>query len=156
MIFVGDDVAMQDGMLMSMDLWRKYLKPRYAMMFDLFKKENPNIKIAYHSCGDCKLIWDEMIEIGLDVMNPIQPTCMDPVEMKKKYGDRISLFGGFDVQKILPFGTPEDIRMEVKRLIEGCSANGGFIIAPAHHIQSDTSLENIEAFYSAAKEFRDM
>lgn len=153
MIWLGDDVATQVNMLMSPEMWRAYFKPRYAYIFNEFKKKNKNIKIAYHSCGNCEAIIDEMVDIGLDVLNPIQPAAMEPTFIKKKYGNKVTLFGGLDVQNILPFGTTEDVKREVKRLIEGCGKNGGYILSPAHHIQSDTSMENIEAFYEAAREY---
>ena len=96
---------------------------------------------------------DELVEIGLDVLNPIQPMAMEPAAFKKRFGDKVTMYGAMDVQKIMPFGTPEDVRQEVKRLIDGCASGGGFILSPAHHIQSDTSVENVEAFYAAAREF---
>lgn len=153
MVWLGDDVAMQTGMMISPQLWRKYLKPRYAYIFNEFRKLKKDIVIAYHSCGNCEAIIDEMTDIGLDVLNPIQPAAMDPVMIKKRYGDRLTLFGGLDVQNILPFGTADDVRNEVKRLIKGCAKGGGYILSPAHHIQSDTSIENIETFYKAASEY---
>jgi uroporphyrinogen decarboxylase len=94
-----------------------------------------------------------MAEIGLDVLNPIQPAAMEPTMIKKKYGSKVTLFGGLDVQHILPFGTAGDVKREVKRLMEGCGKGGGYILSPAHHIQSDTSIENIRAFYEAAREY---
>ena len=153
MVWLGDDVATQQNMMISPAMWRKYLKPRYAKMFEAFKKANPNIKLCYHSCGNPSAIVDELIEIGLDVMNPIQPMAMEPSWFKKRFGDRVCMYGGMDVQRIMPFGTPEEVRQEVKRLIDTCAPGGGYILSPAHHIQSDTSIENVEAFYSAAREF---
>lgn len=153
MVWLGDDVATQTGMMISPAMWRKYLKPRYAKMFEAFKKANPNIKLCYHSCGNLSAIVDELIEIGLDVLNPIQPLAMTPAEFKKRFGDRITMYGTMDVQKVMPFGTPEDVRNEVRNLIRDCAPGGGFILSPAHHIQSDTSVENVEAFYAAAREF---
>ncbi|CAA7601387.1 Uroporphyrinogen decarboxylase [Acididesulfobacillus acetoxydans] len=153
MVWFGDDVATQTNMMISPPMWREYLKPRYAKIFEECKKTNPNTKIAYHSCGNCEAIIPEMIEIGLDVLNPIQPASMNPFEIKRKYGKDICLFGGLDVQHTMPFGTPELVRTDVKRLIEGCGKGGGYILSPAHHIQSDTSNENIFAFYAAADTF---
>lgn len=150
MIWFGDDISMQTGMMMSAEMWRKFLKPRYAVLFSEAKKANPDIKIAYHSCGNCEEIIKDMIEIGLDVLNPLQPMAIDPVMVKKKYGKRLALFGGMCVQKIMPFGTPQQIQQEVKRLKEGCSQSGGYILAPAHHIQADTPVDNVRAFYQAA------
>lgn len=153
MVWMGDDVATQTSMMISPDMWREYLKPRYALLFREFKELNPDIKIAYHSCGNCEAILPEMIEIGLDVLNPIQPMAIDPLMVKQKYGKALTLFGAMDVQHVMPLGSPADVRSEVKRLIDGCAKGGGFILAGAHHLQSDTGLENIDAFYSAAEEF---
>lgn len=153
MIWMGDDVSTQRNMMISPEVWREYLKPRYAYVFSEFKKRNKHIKIAYHSCGNCEAIIDEMAEIGLDVLNPIQPAAMEPTMIKKKYGGKLTLFGGMDVQQILPFGTADEVKREVKRLIEGCGKGGGYILSPAHHIQSDTSIENINAFYEAARKY---
>jgi len=153
MLLTGDDVAMQTGMMISLTLWREYFKPRYAKLYSEFKKLNRTIKIAYHSCGNCEAILDEMYEIGLDVINPIQPSAMNPGEIKKRYGKKLALWGTLDEQRILPFGTPDEVRAEVKRLIKDCAPGGGFILTPAHNIQADTSIENILAFYEAAREY---
>jgi uroporphyrinogen decarboxylase len=150
MVWFGDDVSMQTGMVISPDLWRKFLKPRYAKIFSDCKKENRNVKIAYHSCGNCRAILDEMIEIGLDVLNPLQPLAIDPFEIKKRYGKRLALFGGICVQQTMPYGSTTDVRSAVARLVKECGRGGGYILAPAHHIQADTRIENINAFYSAA------
>ena len=153
MVWMGDDVSTQTNMMISPDMWREYLKPRYAMLFWEFKEMNPGIKIAYHSCGNCEAILPEMIEIGLDVLNPIQPLAIDPLMVKREYGGDLTLFGAMDVQKIMPYGTPEEVDAEVKRLIDGCAPGGGFILAGAHHLQSDTGLANIDAFYGAGKKY---
>ena len=150
MVWFGDDIAMQTGMMMSVDMWRKFYKVRYAKMFDECKKLNPDIKIAYHSCGQCNDVLDDMIEIGLDVLNPIQPMAIDPFETKKRYGKRLALFGGLCVQHVMPYGSPAEVRSAVEKLTAELGAGGGYIIAPAHHIQADTSLENIRTFYESA------
>lgn len=152
MLWTGDDVSTQNGMMISMDMWREYLKPRYALLFSEFKKLNPGIKIAYHSCGNCQAIMDEMYEIGLDVINPIQPACMDPAVIKKKFYRKMAMWGGMCVQYILPHGTPNEVKQEVGRLKSICGEGGGYILAPAHNIQSETPLQNILAFYEAALE----
>jgi uroporphyrinogen decarboxylase len=153
MLWTGDDVGMQTGMMISLALWREYLKPRYAKLYSEFKKLNPTIKIAYHSCGNCEAILDEMYEIGLDVINPIQASAMNPGYIKKRYGKKLALWGTLDEQRVLPFGTSDEVKAEVERLIRNCAGAGGFILAPVHNIQSDTSIENILAFYEAAKEY---
>jgi uroporphyrinogen decarboxylase len=155
MIWTGDDVGTQKGMMMSPAMWRQVLKPRMKKMFDEMKKENPSIKIAYHSCGSIVPIIEDLIEIGLDVLNPIQPLAkgMDLALFKKKYGDKLVFFGGVDVQDVLPHGTTEDVEAEVRRRIQAAAKGGGFIIAPAHNIQPDTSIENIKAFFRAVKKY---
>ncbi len=153
MVWMGDDVSTQTAMMISPEMWREYLKPRYAKLFREFKELNPDIKIAYHSCGNCEAILPEMIEIGLDVLNPVQPLAIDPLTVKRKYGQQLTLFGAMDVQRIMPFGSATEVTAEVKRLVEGCGSGGGFILAGAHHLQSDTGLANIDAFYEAGRKY---
>ncbi len=150
MVWFGDDVSMQTGMMISVEMWRKYLKQRYAHLFAECKKLNPNIMIAYHSCGQCTEILDDMVEIGLDVLNPLQPMAIDPFETKKRYGKRLALFGGLCVQQVMPYGSVEDVKNAVEKLTSELGKGGGYILAPAHHIQADTSLDNIKALYEAA------
>ena len=150
MVWLGDDVATQRGMMFSLDLWRKLLKPRYAKIFAAYRKKRPDITLAYHSCGNCEEILDDMIEIGLNVLNPIQPLSMDPVHIKRRYGKHLTLFGAIDVQQLLPFGTPAQIKKAVREAKAVLGEGGGYILSPAHHIQSDTSLENIQAYYEEA------
>ena len=153
MVWLGDDVSTQRSMMMSMDTWRKYFRSRYAQLIGEFKKVNPNIIIAYHCCGNCRDALGDLIDIGVDVLHSVQPLAMDPLEVKKEFGDKLTLFGGVDVQELLPFGTREEIFNEARRLIKGCEAGGGYIYSPAHYIQADTSVENIQAFYDAAREY---
>ena len=149
-IWTGDDVGMQTGMLISPDLWREFLKPRYRYLFHEFKGMNPDIKIAYHSDGNIEPIIPELIEIGLDILNPIQPKCMDPVAIKERYGERLTLWGTLDEQEILPFWRPEGVREETKRLKKALGRGGGLILGPTHHVQDDTPIENLLAFYEEA------
>jgi uroporphyrinogen decarboxylase len=149
MVWMGDDISSQQGMMISPELWRRFLKPRYAKLFREFKEANPDIVIAYHSCGNCEAILDEMIEIGLDVLHPVQPQAIDPIATKGTYGDRLTLMGGLDIQLLMPNGSPADVSAEVKRLIRGCGKDGGFILGGAHHFQEDTPTENILALYES-------
>lgn len=148
MVWFGDDISTQRGMTMSADLWRKYFKPRYANIFDQCKKANPKIKIAYHSFGNCFEILSDMIEIGLDILNPLDHTTINPVEVKKRFGKNLVLFGGICVQKLMPYGTSEEVMTAVRKMKKECGEGGGYICAPAHHIPADTSLDNIMSFYS--------
>lgn len=154
MIWCGDDFGSQSGMLISPDLWREVFKPRIKYMFEEFRRVNPSIKIAWHSCGSIVPIIPDFIEIGLDVLNPLQPLAkdMEPNFLKSEFGESTMFFGGIDIQHLLPCGTPEQIRSEVKRIAGILGAGGGYIIAPAHNIQDDTPVENVLAFFEAVKE----
>jgi uroporphyrinogen decarboxylase len=151
MLWTGDDIVMQTGMMISPDQWREFLKPRYAKLFSDFKKADPEIVLAYHSDGNCEQILDEMVEIGLDVINPIQPLSMDPARIKRRYGKKLSMWGAVDIQHLMPFGTPRQIESAIKGLIKDCAPGGGFIIAPSHNIQSETSIRNILSFYDSVR-----
>jgi len=152
-IWVGDDAGMQDRMLIHPKLWREFLKPRYARIFSEFRKVNPNIKIAFHSDGYIEPIIPDFIEIGLNILNPVQPKAMDPARLKKLYGDKLTFWGCVDIQEVLPFGTPEDVEKEVRLRIQTVGKGGGLLLAPAHNIQPDVKIENILAFYRAAEKY---
>jgi len=147
MIWTGDDFGVQNGMMISPDMWRRFFKSRMARFFAELREINPDIVIAYHSDGDIRPIIPDLIEIGLDVLNPIQPASMDPAELKKIYGDRLSFWGTIDEQRTLPFGTPDEVRVEVRSRIETAGHGGGLIVGPTHHVQLDTPLENFHAMH---------
>ncbi|MCO6450561.1 MAG: hypothetical protein J5I90_07195 [Caldilineales bacterium] len=145
MIWTGDDVGSQRGMLISPEMWREFLKPRMANFIAELKAINPNVKLAYHSDGDIRPIIPELIEIGVDVLNPIQPASMDPGEIKRKYGKKLCFWGTIDEQHTLPFGSPDDVCREVAERLQTVGHDGGLILAPTHHVQLDTPLENFWA-----------
>ena len=138
-------------MLIAPKLWRKYFKPRMAEFIASLKAINPSVKVAYHSDGDIYPIIPDLIEIGLDVLNPIQPASMDPARVKRDFGDKLCFWGTIDEQQTLPFGTPEDVAREVRDRIATVGRNGGLIIGPTHHVQLDTPLEN---FWAMVEEVR--
>jgi len=152
MIWLGDDVGMQQGMIMAPDMWREFLKPRMKKIIAAYKAKNPDILVAYHSCGYIIPIIEDLIEIGLDVLNPIQPRSMDPAEVKKLFGDRLSFWGGIDIQENLPRGTISQIRDEVSLRRKTIGEGGGYLLSPAHNVQADTSNENILALFEAVTE----
>ena len=119
-----------------------------ATLYSELKKINPEIKIVYHSDGCIYPIIEELIEIGVDILNPIQPKSMDPYYLKKRYGNKISFLGTFDIQEKLPFGTKNEIEYEVRNRIKNMAPGGGFIIAPAHSVQIDTPIENFFIFWN--------
>jgi uroporphyrinogen-III decarboxylase len=145
MIWIGDDVGAQNGMLISPRMWRSYLKPRMATFIAQLKELNPQVKVAYHSDGNIYPIIPELIEIGLDVLNPVQPACLDPVQLKRDFGDRLCFWGSIDEQFTLPFGKPASVQAEVLQRLQTLGRNGGLILGPTHHVQLDTPLENFWA-----------
>ncbi len=155
MIWAGDDFGTQSNLMISPELWRRHFKPRYKRLFANLKQKQPSLKIAYHTCGAVEPLIEEYIEIGLDFLNPLQPAAagMELSSLSKKYEGRISFFGGVDVQNILPNGSTEDVRAEVRRCIRSAGNLSRYIIAPAHNIQPDTPVENILAFFDEAKNF---
>jgi uroporphyrinogen decarboxylase len=151
MIWTGDDVGAQSAMIMSPAMWRRFLKPRMARFFAEVKAVNPRVKIAYHSDGFILPIIPDLIEIGLDVLNPVQPSSMDPEDLKRRYGDKLAFWGSIDEQWTLPFGTPEDVRREVETRLRTLGRGGGLVIGPTHHVQLDTPLENFHAMIDAVR-----
>jgi uroporphyrinogen decarboxylase len=147
MVWTGDDVGSQNGMIIDPETWRQFLKPKMATFFAELKAINPNVKIAYHSDGNIEPIIPDLIDIGLDVLNPIQPASMDPTKLKKLYGDKLCFWGTIDEQHTLPFGSPRDVINEVEDRIKNVGKNGGLIIGPTHHVQLDTPVENFWAMH---------
>lgn len=145
MIWTGDDVGAQQAMLFSPRMWRKYLKWRMADFIGELKAINPEVKVAYHSDGDISPIIPELAEIGLDVLNPIQPACMAPAALKRQFGDQLCFWGTIDEQHTLPFGSPGDVVDQVLERLKTAGKGGGLIMAPTHHVQLDTPLENFWA-----------
>ena len=149
MIWIGDDVGAQDRMLISPQSWRRSLKPRLATFISTLKNINPALKVAYHSDGFIVPIIPDLIEIGLDVLNPVQPKCVDPAKVKKDFGSKLCFWGSIDEQHTLPFGTPAEVEEEVILRLKTLGRNGGLIIGPTHHVQLDTPLENFWAMVNA-------
>jgi uroporphyrinogen-III decarboxylase len=145
MIWTGDDIGAQKEMMISPRMWRKYLKPRMVNFISELKAVNPDIKIAYHSDGNIMRVIPDLIEIGVDVLNPIQPASMDPAQIKREFGNQLCFWGSIDEQHTLPFGSAADVEAEVRHRLETIGRDGGLILAPTHHVQLDTPLENFWA-----------
>ena len=150
MVYSGGDIGTQRGMMLAPDLWRTRIKPYSSQLIRTFK--DMGIMTMYHSCGSIVPVIDDLIEMGLDILDPIQPLAegMDPVSLKKRFGDRLVFHGGIDEQHLLPHGTAEDVRAEVLRLMAELGGDGAYIVCPAHAIQPDTPPENVMAIYDAA------
>ena len=118
--------------------------------------DDSDVKIIYHSCGSISPVVKGLLDIGVDILNPLQfgAKDMDPKKLKKEYGDRLCFHGGMDIQRILPYGTEEEIIAEVKRLIDILGEEGGYILTTSEFIQPDTPPQNIMAMYDAAQKYR--
>ncbi|MBC8876693.1 MAG: hypothetical protein H8E44_45265 [Planctomycetes bacterium] len=150
---MGDDFGTQKGLFVSPDMWRQFLRPGFKAFIDLGRQYG--CKVAHHSCGSIKPIIPDLIECGLEILNPIQPDVenMDRKELKQLFGDRLSFHGSISIQQTLPFGTPDDVRKEVQERAETLGPGGGFIFCTAHNIQADTPTENIVALFEAYRTF---
>ena len=143
----NDDVGMQDGLLMSPDMWRRYLKPRLGRMFSLIRSAGKHVR--YHSCGGVRDILPDLIDLGLDILTPFQPLAagMEPLALKRDFGRHLTLHGGVDMQDLLPHASREQVVDEVKRLMDVLSEDGGWIACSSHNLQPDTPPGNIVAMY---------
>ncbi len=148
---IGGDIAMHTRLFMKPDVWREHFKWRDAVLVEEAKKHGVK-NFFFHTDGNLMEVMEDLIEIGFTIFDPIQPECMDPYEVKERWGDRITMQETISSQHTLPFGTVEDVRNEVRDRIERCGQNGGLVIAPNNVVQYDVPLENLLALYETAKE----
>jgi len=150
-ILCGDDLATQNHPFVSLDLYRRYIKPRQKRLYE-FIKTKTNAPIFYHSCGAMSSFIPELIEIGVNIINPVQVRAggMDLPKLKKEFGKQIVFWGGIDTQQILPFGKPAEVRDEVRRRIDELAPGGGYILAAVHNIQADVPPQNIITMFEEA------
>lgn len=153
MIFIMGDIAMQDSMMVSPEVWRRYFKPRLKIWIEEIRKLQPGIYFMFHSDGNMEPVLEDLIEIGFDAVDPIQPESMDVADIKRRFGDRTCLHGTISCQKTLPYGTPDDVKTEVIHRIKTCGRDGGLILAPSNTMQPDVSLEKILTLYCTAKNY---
>lgn len=154
-IKIGDDLGTQESLLMSPKMYREFLKPLHADLIS-FIKERTNAKVLFHTDGDVFPLIDDFIEIGIDILNPIQTSAgkmSNLGELKSRYGKNMIFCGGIDTHKILPHGSPEDVRQEVRRVINALGQGGGYIVSSVHTIMTDVPAENILAMIDAVEEF---
>jgi uroporphyrinogen decarboxylase len=149
----ADDLATQRGLLMSQDTFRRRLKPFYRRYFE-FIRSKTDAAIFYHSCGNVTELVDDLTEIGVDILNPVQVSAMDDTAcLKTRFGSRLTFWGAIDTQHVLPNGTPEEVAEEVRRRIHDLAPGGGYVLAAVHNIQPDVPPGNILAMADAAKRY---
>lgn len=150
----GTDFGTQRSEFISPDMYREFYKPYHKKVND-WVHENTTWKTMYHSCGSLVKLLDDFVEVGIDILNPVQCSAagMEPKFLKEKYGSKLVFWGGVDTQKTLPFGTPGEVREEVLERLEIFAPGGGFVFNTIHNIQWQTSVENILAIFEAIKEY---
>jgi Uroporphyrinogen-III decarboxylase len=142
-IFYGDDWGQQKGLIMGPDKWRRFIRPRVKELYAQAK--NKGFYVAQHSCGDISELFGDLVDLGLDIYNTFQPEIYDVEKMKQLYGSHITFYGGISTQQLLPFATPEQVKMETRALMDILGRGGGYIVAPTHSIPGDVPVENIMA-----------
>lgn len=150
----GDDFGTEDSQQISIEIFREFYKHRYEELFNIVKRKS-KIFVFFHSCGSIYPFIRDLIDIGVDILNPVQVSAKDmsPEKLKKEFGEQITFWGGVDTQHVLPFAKPDEVVEHVKKLIKIFAPKGGFILAPVHNIQPPTPPENIVAMFKTAYEF---
>ena len=139
----GDDWGSQAGLIMGPTLWREFIKPYATRLYQRVREAGRFVFI--HSCGDVDAILDDLVECGVQVFNPFQPEVMDVFETKNRYYGRLAFYGGISVQRLLPHGTPDEVRAEVRRLLDTLGRGGGYLASPSHAVPADVPPENMAA-----------
>ncbi|MCL2602978.1 MAG: hypothetical protein FWD90_00695 [Defluviitaleaceae bacterium] len=150
----GDDIGMQRTIMMSEKLYVDWIKPRFKRVIDEVRRINPQVICLYHSCGYVEPFIPHLIEAGIDVLNPVQPECMDFVKLHKQYGSVISFSGTLGTQTTMPFGTPDDVRRVVFENLETAGNKGGLLVCPTHLLEPEVPWENVEAYIKACGDFK--
>lgn len=149
-VLFGDDIAGQRGLLMSLATWRKHLKPHLKAAVAAVKSVNPEVFVCYHSDGNVEPAVADLIDVGVDILNPVQPECLDVAALHKKYGRQICFWGTVSVQRTMPFASPEEVKAEVSERLRTIGVSGGLILSPAHRLGPEVPWENIVAFFEAS------
>ena len=146
---IGDDIAMQDRLIVSPDLYRQRIKPFHASIVAEARAIAPGLKVKYHSDGDLTQLLPDLIDIGVGIINPVQPECMDLIETKRVFGKDLTLWGCMPVQSIFPHGSRDDILRHIEFLMEHIAFDGGFVVKFINFLATERSLENLRVFLEA-------
>ena len=152
-IRTGDDVANQNALMFSVDQWRSFMKSRWEKVLAAARSIKPDLQVWYHSDGNIEPIIPELLEIGVTILNPVQPECMDPVKLKREYGDRVVIDGTLGTQTTMPFGDPDDVRQVIRERHRTLATDGAFMASPTHTLEPEVPIENLKAFVETCREF---
>ena len=150
---LGDDIGTQNSLMIDEGTWEKWLQPRLKKVIDTARKIKPDILIFYHSCGYITPFIDKLIDTGIDILNPIQPECMDFDEIYERFGDRLSFWGTLGTQQLLPYGSREEVKRVALSRLEKCGPEGGIVLGPTHMVEPEVPWDNIVAITDAAREY---
>jgi uroporphyrinogen decarboxylase len=149
----SDDLGLQNGLMVSPECYREVIKPRHRKYFDLVHENSP-AKVFFHTCGAVGEIIEDLIEIGVEVLHPVQvsATGMDPETLKRRFGRRLAFWGAVDTQHTLPHGSVQDVRAEVSRLIDVLGEGGGYVLGAVHNVQPDVPVDNLVALFEHGRD----
>ena len=152
-LLASDDLGLQGGLMVSPEAYRDLIKPRHRRYFQLMHDMSP-ARVLFHTCGSVVDILDDLVEIGVDVLHPVQVSAagMDPAQLKKRWGEKLVFWGAIDTQRVLPYGSVQDVKTEVERRIEELGPGGGYVLGAVHNIQPDVPTKNLLAMYHHARE----
>ena len=153
-LLLGDDIGTQRAIMFRPAQYREYLKPRLARVIQAAREIKPDLLVQYHSCGYVEPYIEELIEIGVDILNPVQPECMPFAEIHAKYGERLSFNGALGTQTTMAFGSPEDVRRTVRESLDVAGEKGGLFVCPTHVVEPEVPWENILAYFDACREYK--
>ncbi len=152
--YFADDWGSKTGLIFSPKMWRRFIEPRLAVMYQ--RCQEAGVVVGQHSDGAVGWLFPDLLEMGVQVFNPLSPSVMDPRTYKEEYGDRLAFYGGIDVERTLPFGTPEEVRQEIRSMANLMGRGGGYILQSSHTILEDVPLENLVAYIEEVRSMAGM
>ena len=151
-LFIGDDIGIQHGPIMAPEMWREFLLPPLRKIIRRARAVRPDIPVAYHSCGYVHFAVEGLVEAGVDILQSVQPEANDIADLAERYGSRVAFWGGVGSQSTMSHGTPAEVKAEVRRCMDTLGKEGGLILSPAHFVEPESPLENLDAFLEAVED----
>ncbi len=153
LVFCGDDVANQNAPMFAPETWRRLIHSRWAEIWRAVKEAAPGVRTKYHSDGNVMPLLDDLVDAGLDILNPVQPECMDLDAIRRRFGTRLTFDGCIGTQSTMPWGTPDEVRDRTREVIDKYGRDGGLIVAPTHVLEPEVPLANIDALFETCRDY---